>query len=79
MGRRHVGRCSVIQCSVWEREGAGLSSLRAASFESGAASPWSVAADWHRVVRDRLLCVVFPVRLWDVGRIGCELVVCLSV
>ena len=31
--------------ALWEREGAGLGSLGAASSESGAASPWSVAAD----------------------------------
>ena len=45
--------------ALWEREGAGLGSLGAASSDSGAASPWSVAADWHRVVRD----LFFPVRL----------------
>ena len=43
--------------ALWEREGAGLGSPP--SSESGAASPWSVAADWHRGVRD----LFFPVRL----------------
>ena len=43
--------------ALWEREGAGLGSPPAS--ESGAASPWSVAADWHRGVRD----LFFPVRL----------------
>ena len=34
--------------ALWEREGAGLGSLGAASSESGAASHWSVAADWQQ-------------------------------
>ena len=34
--------------ALWEREGAGLGSLGAASSESGAASHWSLAADWQR-------------------------------
>ena len=53
-----------------------MGSLGAASSESGAGSPWSVAADWHRVVRD----LVFPVRLWvESVDVSLSLCVCGSV
>ena len=53
-----------------------MGSLGAASSESGAGSPWSVAADWHRVVRD----LVFPGRLWvESVDVSLSLCVCGSV
>ena len=40
-----------------------MGSLGAASSESGAASPLSVAADWHRDVRDLVYFGISPRRL----------------